>query len=86
MTYFIHQQKISADNKSVYRYWKEKCGLVTKGYAKKMLGVGDRKFDKIKEKFNLIPEEHPAPSGWKTKLYRIKDIKDIIDEICEENG
>jgi hypothetical protein len=86
MKYHPYLEKERIDNKTLYRYWKDKCGLVNGAYARKVLGVGEKKFRKIRKEYDLQIEEQPSPSSnWKTKLYKLKDIYELKEKLENES-
>ena len=64
------------------KYFKNQYGFVMSGYAKKVLGVGDDKFKKIKIKYNLQEHKFRAPNcSWDMKLYDLRDLRKIKEEL-----
>ena len=75
---------VEVSNEAVYSYFKEKLGLVSINYARKVLKVGEARFTKICANYNLQPIEMAAPnSPFKTKLFNLKRLYEIKKEIQE---
>ena len=76
------EERLKIDNKTVYRYWKEQCGLVSGSYARKVLGVSREKFKQLSEEYGLTIVEKPAPAvQWKTKLYSLPELYELKEEL-----
>jgi hypothetical protein len=70
------------NSKNVLNYFKSQYGFVISNYAKKMLGVGDDKFKKIKEKYNLQEHKFRSPnSSFDMKLYDIRELQKIKEDL-----
>lgn len=74
------------NSREVYKYWKDRCGLVSGSYAAKVLGVGKDKFRKIRDEHNLQVHEKPAPNHWKAKLYSLQEVRQLKERLEENNG
>lgn len=73
------------NSKSVLSYFKNQYGFVISGYAKKVLGVGNERFKKLKEQYNLQEHTFRAPNcSFDMKLYDLKELYKIKDELKKE--
>jgi hypothetical protein len=77
--------ELENNTKAVYRYFKEKLGLVHINYARKVLGVSEAKFRKIAAHYNLEVVEYPAPVWFKSKFYDLKKVYEIKEKIQNAN-
>lgn len=81
----ILESEAMKNSYTVYKYFKDKLGLVTKGYAKKVLKVGDTRFDRIAKEYDLNPVDIPAPETcWLTRLYDLNKVYEIRNKISEK--
>lgn len=77
--------EIRNTNLTVYRYWKEKYGLVGTKYARKVLGVGEKKFLKICRENNIEPVIKRAPYAcWNAKLYNLKEMRNLAEKMQQD--
>jgi hypothetical protein len=82
----INRFTMDLENKSVYRYFKEKLGLVNFKYACKVLKCGRDKGIRLLRENNICPVEYPAPVvQFKTKLYSLSALYDLRKKL-EEDG
>jgi len=76
------KERIEIDNKAVYRYWKERCGLVNGNYARKVLNVGCDKFRRLIKEHDIKRYIKEAPAiCFKTHLYNLKEIYNLKEKL-----
>jgi hypothetical protein len=74
------------NSKNVLNYFKQQYGFVISNYAKKVLGVGDDRFKKIKEQYNLKEHIFRSPnSSFDMKLYDLRELHRITEEMKNKN-